>query len=137
MKIIFAAHGLGKSHLLKQNSNYIDCDTVIEAVMGAAVTNIVKDKELWDYCKSNILVWWKEYFHNKNLLVGKDRYIKDAQIVYLHISVDEMGKRIASSSRENPIFDWDCQEKDSSYFEEAIKYNIPVKRILYLSDHLV
>ena len=137
MKIIFAAPGLGKSVFLKQSSNYIDCDTVIEKVMGDTVTNLVKDKELWDYCKSNILVWWKEYFYNKNLLVGKDRYIKYAQIVYLHISSTEMTKRIASSFRENPIFDWDCQEKDSNYLEEAIKYNIPVKRILYLSDHLV
>ena len=137
MRIIFAAPGLGKSYYIKNvNKTWIDCDSIIEYVMGETVNELVKNEVVWDYCKNQIINWWKEYFSEKNLIVGKDRWISECEAVYLHTSAEMMSMRIASSDRENPITDWDCKAKEYNYIQSALKYNKPIIRIEYLSDIL-
>lgn len=135
MSIIFAAPGLGKSFLVKSNPLYIDCDSVIETATGRKVSELSWTSD-WNEAKASVLKWWKQYYPNHTLIVGKDRYIKDADVVYLHESAAEMQQRIASLERENPIFDWDCVEKEAEYVRLAEQHDKNVVRIKYLSDVL-
>lgn len=133
-KIIFCAPGLGKSYLVKNLSEeYVDCDSVIEHATGRKVSEISWTND-WAHAKSMILIWWQQYFPDKHLLVGKDRYIKDADVVYLHKSPEVMKQRLASLDRENPITDWNCEIKDAEYTAQALRYGKKICRIDYLSD---
>lgn len=135
--IIFVAPGLGKSELVKRYPDkYIDCDSVIERATGRTVTELSKTVE-WGEIKASILEWWQEFYPSHILLVGKDRFIKDADVVYLHDSIEEMQKRLASSTRENPIYDWNCYNKDTSYILQALQHGKKIVRVVgYISDIL-
>lgn len=138
MKIIFASPGLGKTYFLRNNtSNWIDCDSVIELTMNKSTSELCKDREIWNYCKSNIISWKIKHFPNHNLLTGKARLIPHCSEVLLHLSTDEMKKRLVAEDRPNPIDYWDCDAEEADYISKAIEYQIPIKRIKYLSDYLI
>lgn len=137
MKIIFAAPGLGKTYFLRNNiSNWIDCDSVIEFAMNKSIEELCKDKEVWNYCKNNILNWKNENFPNHNLLTGKARLIPYCSEVLIHLSTDEMKKRLVATDRPNPIDYWDCNIEEADYLSKANQFNIPVYKIKYLSTYL-
>ena len=135
--IIFVAPGLGKSELVKRYPDkYIDCDSVIEHATGRKVSEFSWTDD-WSEAKANVLKWWQEFYPNHILLVGKDRYIKNADVIYLHDSIEEMQKRLASPTRENPIYNWNCYNKDTSYILHALQHRKKIVRVVgYISDIL-
>jgi hypothetical protein len=125
-QIFFLAPGLGKTTLVRKFPElFIDCDGVLEFVTGKSVNELTKQSN-WDQLKSQILNWKAEYFPEHTLLTGKKQHIKDADVVYLFRSANQMLLAISNPLRDNPINDWDCVKKLDEYKLEAAKYKVKV-----------
>lgn len=121
--IMFCAPGTGKSVLVREYPElFIDCDTIIEELMGESVNDLHTQPELWEYAKNQILPIWKRVHPTKILLTGKTRFIHQSAIVVLHNSAEEMQYNCSSNNRSNPITDWDFDAKHQSYLEAIVDY---------------
>lgn len=121
--IMFCAPGTGKSQLVnKYPELFIDCDTIIEELMGESVNTLCEKPELWAYAKNQIIPIWKRVYPTKILLTGKTRFIHQSAIVVLHDSAETMAKKCSSADRNNPIYGWDFDAKHQSYLDAIVDY---------------
>ena len=121
--IMFCAPGTGKSVLVREYPElFIDCDKIIEELMGESVNDLHTQPELWEYAKNQILPIWKRVHPTKILLTGKTRFIHQSAIVVLNSSAEEMQYNCSSNNRSNPITDWDFDAKHQSYLEAIVDY---------------
>lgn len=121
--IMFCAPGTGKSVLVREYPElFIDCDTIIEELMGESVNDLHTQPELWEYAKNQILPIWKRVHPTKILLTGKTRFIHQSAIVVLNSSAEEMRNSCSSTNRSNQITDWDFEAKHQSYLEAIVDY---------------
>jgi hypothetical protein len=120
---MFCAPGTGKSVLVREYPElFIDCDTIIEELMGESVNTLHTQPELWEYAKNQILPIWKRVHPTKILLTSKTRFIHQSTIVVLHDSAEAMAKKCSSADRNNPIYGWDFDAKHQSYLDAIVDY---------------
>lgn len=120
---MFCAPGTGKSVLVREYPElFIDCDTIIEELMGESVNTLHTQPELWEYAKNQILPIWKRVHPTKILLTGKTRFMHESAIVVLNSSAEEMQYNCSCANRSNPITDWDFDAKHQSYLDAIINY---------------
>ena len=140
--IIFAEPGLGKSCLVKQDSRFIDCDTIIENLLESpekryTVHELCNSglyfKEYFDWAKTKIYSEWLAKYSDKILLAGKFELIQHADFVFMHSSIAQFKQRVSSPERSNPITTWNYADKHNAYIDEAKRCN---KQIIYTKKYL-